>query len=173
MKQAIAMTMAATMAATTSFASDGMDAKPNGQIAISGYDLAGVGNRVELPDVALSLCGRGITIGGWADIATTGVALSSGWSEANPLFTLLGDGPVAVLSSGVILKVGTKFFLVESSLVPEHTANLFLGTGGAAASSWNLALMGSAPPVYAIVIALSAGYIYQDQMRKYAEKNCD
>jgi|SRR5690606_10452614 len=99
-------------------------------------------------------------LGSYGDAATTAIALSSGYTEMNPLLNgLAGGDPLttAVLSIG--LKAGGKELLTMNG-VKEDTAHRSVETIGIAASAWNIGVMAGASTGVGLPLALLAGYAY-------------
>ncbi len=146
----------------------GMDYTPDGsQFAVSGYEAAGVGNRVELPVPTINLNNYRLQAGDYADLLSTGVAIGTGWAEANPLMTLAGNSVPAVLISGYILKKGMRYVLVKGAGLSKCRANRVLSNYGAAAAGWNVALMAGAASGVGAVVALVGVLINDSVMKKH------
>lgn len=97
-------------------------------------------------------------MGSYADAGTTAIALSSGYSEMNPILAPIGD-PVLTAVASIGLKQAFKAGL-ESQGVSPSCAHNSVETVGMAAAGWNTALMAGASTGIGLPVAAVAGVAY-------------
>lgn len=110
--------------------------------------------------VALLLtgCAHRPGIGSWLDAGTTYVALSNGFSEANPLLSW-APTPLATAVASIMLKQGAKMGFDYAGF-DKPTVHHSIEAVSSGAAGWNLALLAGASTLTGIGAAVLAGFGY-------------